>query len=68
MTSDSRTASADETKTFLFDDALGQSMYIECVDWPAAEQFARDNGLELIGEYIESQPGPLWLTEGETLQ
>lgn len=52
--------------TYLFDDRDGLSVYLNAESWAVAERLARDNGLQLVGEYVESHPGPLWLTEGET--
>jgi len=55
-------------KTWLCDDWAGVSVFIEAPNWDAAQDAADEEGLTLIGEYVETQPGPLWLTEGETLQ
>lgn len=53
---------------WLADDLTGESVYFTAPSWAAAEDICRDNDWTLVGEYIESQPGPLWLTHGETLQ
>ena len=37
---------------FLFEDKNGRSTIKFCIDWSAAEKYARDNDLSLLGEYI----------------
>ena len=51
---------------FSFD--AGDFHYEELPGWEEAEQFAKDNFMELLGEHVGTEPGPLWLTEGDTLQ
>lgn len=53
---------------FLCDDEFGQSCWVNADTWEEAQEYCDQEGWTLIGEYIESQPGPLWLTEGETMQ
>lgn len=56
-------------KTYLFDCIYtGESVFIPCGSWDEAELAADEHDLELVGEYVETQPGPLWLTHGETKQ
>ena len=37
---------------FLFDDWANQSRLHNCKDWEAAESFAKDNALTLVGEFV----------------
>lgn len=54
--------------TFLCDDEFGQSCYINAETWEDAQEVADEEGFDLIGEYVETLPGPMWLTYGETMQ
>ena len=53
-------------RTFVFDD--GDFHYEKLEGWYEAEEFARQNNMELLGVHVSTEPGPLWLTVGETKQ
>lgn len=52
--------------TFVFD--AGDFAYADLPSWEEAEALAAEEGWELLGIRVGSEPGPDWLTEGETIQ
>ena len=54
--------------TFLCDDRDLKSCFINAETWEEAEEIALEHDYTLIGEYVETLPGPFWLTYGETMQ
>ena len=37
---------------FLFDNIQNESILHDCLDWSRAELYARDNALQVVGEFI----------------
>lgn len=53
---------------FMFDDWNNETIYVECNNWAAAEQYAYEHGFDLIGEYVQLTPAQQWVPDNFTYE